>query len=72
METGGRSRWQSDATLVTQVHSKYLQTPASGSALLLLGAHGKEGVDGSSPSEGFSKAPQNGAFSFELTCTSCN
>ena len=27
--------------------------------------HGKEGVDGSSPSEGFAKAPQSGAFSFE-------
>jgi hypothetical protein len=25
--------------------------------------HGKEGVDGSSPSEGSAKAPQSGAFS---------
>src|SRR6266540_2872389 len=31
--------------------------------------HGKEGVDGSSPSEGSTKAPQTGALSFELTCT---
>jgi hypothetical protein len=30
--------------------------------------HGKEGVDGSSPSEGFAKAPQTGAFSFRPTC----
>jgi hypothetical protein len=27
--------------------------------------HGKEGVDGSSPSEGFAKAPQIAAFSVE-------
>ena len=31
--------------------------------------HGKEGVDGSSPSEGSAKAPQNGASSFASTCT---
>ncbi len=31
--------------------------------------HGKEGVDGSSPSEGFAKAPQILAFSLVRTCT---
>jgi len=31
-------------------------------------AHGKEGVDGSSPSEGSAKAPEIGAFSFSSTC----
>jgi hypothetical protein len=31
--------------------------------------HGKEGVDGSSPSEGFAKAPEIGAFSFGSICT---
>jgi hypothetical protein len=31
--------------------------------------HGKEGVDGSSPSEGSAKAPHIGAFSVEGTCT---
>ena len=31
--------------------------------------HGKEGVGGSSPPEGFAKAPQIGAFCFEGTCT---
>jgi hypothetical protein len=31
--------------------------------------HGKEGVDGSSPSEGSAKAPQSGASSLALTCT---
>src|ERR671918_2643016 len=34
--------------------------------------HGKEGVDGSSPSEGSAKAPQTGAFSFAGTCTISN
>src|SRR6059036_3113647 len=32
--------------------------------------HGKEGVDGSSPSEGSAKAAQIAAFSVEGTCTS--
>jgi hypothetical protein len=31
--------------------------------------HGKEGVDGSSPSEGSAKAPHIGAFSIEGACT---
>jgi hypothetical protein len=34
--------------------------------------HGKEGVDGSSPSEGSEKAAQIAAFSVEGTCTSSN
>jgi hypothetical protein len=34
--------------------------------------HGKEGVDGSSPSEGSAKAPHVGAFSFRSTCCSSN
>jgi hypothetical protein len=29
---------------------------------------GKEGVDGSSPSEGSAKAPHVGAFAFRTTC----
>jgi hypothetical protein len=32
--------------------------------------HGKEGVDGSSPSEGSAKAPEIGLFAFGLSCTS--
>src|SRR5207248_11580882 len=31
--------------------------------------HGKEGVDGSSPSEGSAKAPHVGAFAFRTTCS---
>src|SRR5712671_2699706 len=34
------------------------------------GAHGKEGVDGSSPSEGLCKSPAHGDFPFRTTCTS--
>ncbi len=34
--------------------------------------HGKEGVDGSSPSEGSAKAPHVGAFSFRPTCSLSN
>jgi hypothetical protein len=34
--------------------------------------HGKEGVDGSSPSEGSAKAPHVGAFPFRRTCSSSN
>jgi hypothetical protein len=32
------------------------------------GAHGKEGVNGSSPLEGSAKAPHVGAFVFRSTC----
>src|SRR5881392_4183669 len=32
-------------------------------------SHGKEGVDGSSPSEGSAKAPHSGASSFGCNCT---
>src|SRR5437588_761495 len=34
--------------------------------------HGKEGVDGSSPSEGSAKAPEIGAFAFRSTCSRPN
>jgi hypothetical protein len=34
--------------------------------------HGKEGVDGSSPSEGSAKVPETGAFSFRSICSSSN
>ena len=34
--------------------------------------HGKKGVDGSSPSEDFAKAPHVGAFSFRPTCSLLN
>jgi hypothetical protein len=36
------------------------------------GATGKEGVDGSSPSEGSAKAPEIERFSFSPTCSESN
>jgi hypothetical protein len=43
------------------------ETVAVDCARLPIGAHGKEGVDGSSPSEGFAKAPHM-RFSLALFC----
>jgi hypothetical protein len=48
---------------------KQAKTVAVGCDRLPREVHGKEGVDGSSPSEGSAKAPQSGAFSFAWTCT---
>jgi hypothetical protein len=45
-----------------QKPQKQAKTVATGCDRLPEGAHGKEGVDGSSPSEGSAKAPQTGAF----------
>src|SRR5437762_14108889 len=45
-------------------HRMSLQTAASDCQQLRRTAHGKEGVDGSSPSEGSAKAPHVGAFLF--------
>jgi hypothetical protein len=46
------------------------KTVALGCDRLPNGAHGKERVDGSSPSEGFTKAPQTGPFRLGGNCTS--
>ena len=46
-------------------HRKSLQIAASACQPLRLRTHGKEGVDGSSPSEGSAEALQNRAFSLE-------
>src|SRR5689334_15130791 len=45
-----------------QKQPKQAETVATGCDRLPIGAHGKEGVDGSSPSEGFAKAPLTGIF----------
>ncbi len=45
---------------------KQAKTVAVGCDQLPREAHGKEGVDGSSPSEGSAKAPQSEAFFFQL------
>ncbi len=43
---------------------KHAETVAVGCNRLRPGLDGKEGVDGSSPSEGFAKAPEIGALSY--------
>jgi hypothetical protein len=48
------------------------KTVAVGCPRLPIGAHGKEGVDGSSPSEGSAKDQHIGAFSFRSICTMAN
>src|SRR5438552_1702446 len=51
---------------------KGAKSVASGCHQLRETFHGKEGVDGSSPSEGSAKAPHVGAFSFRPTCSLSN
>jgi hypothetical protein len=48
------------------------QTVAVGCDQLPESFHGKEGVDGSSPSEGSAKASQTGALSLARSCTVSN
>jgi hypothetical protein len=54
------NRWQTARPLKRPRRAK---TVAVGCDRLPESFHGKEGVGGSSPPEGFAKAPQNGAFS---------
>jgi hypothetical protein len=53
------SRWQMQEA---RKPLKQAETVAVGCDQLPIGAHGKEGVDGSSPSEGLHKNPANGSF----------
>src|SRR5258707_2321194 len=48
---------------------KQAKPVAVGCHRLRFGAHGKEGVDGSSPSEGSAKEPHVGALPIRLTCS---
>jgi hypothetical protein len=48
---------------------KQAKTVAESCDRLPKGAHGKEGVDGSSPSEGFGKAPEIAAFCLQGICS---
>jgi hypothetical protein len=59
MEPSGRNRWQPVAN-GTPPKTAQIGRSATGD--------GKEGVDGSSPSEGSAKAPHVGAFVFTSTC----
>jgi hypothetical protein len=53
MEPSGRNQWQPVANAPSLKAQKQAKTVAVGCDQLPFGAHGKEGVDGSSPSEGF-------------------
>ena len=56
MEPRGCNPWQSAANRPGP------ETAKTSCDRLPFGSHGKEGVDGSSPSEGSAKAPVNGGF----------
>ena len=62
MEPRGRNRRQSLANRIGAQAAETRETIAGGCAQLPIGAHGKEGVDGSSPSEGSAKAPHLAVF----------
>src|SRR5207248_10182391 len=66
--TGGNQRQIGSA----QKRREQAKTVAGGCDRSPKAAHGKEGVDGSSPSEGSAKAPEIGAFSFRQTCSVSN
>jgi len=62
MEPRGCNRWQSVANRMGAEAAKTSQTVAEGCNRLPEKFHGKEGVDGSSPSEGLHKVPANQHF----------
>ena len=55
MEQSGRNLWQMGKP---KKRLEQANTVATGCDQLPIGAHGKEGVDGSSPSEGFAEVPE--------------
>ena len=57
MEPNGRNRLQPVANGSARKRLNQAETVATGCDRLPIGAHGKEGVDGSSPSEGFRLVP---------------
>src|SRR5258708_29457727 len=62
---GNRSQIEGPRKRLKQADRQPVATSGNGS-----GAHGKEGVNGSSPLEGSAKAPHVGAFAFRTTCSS--
>ena len=72
MEPRGCNRWQAVANAVSAKRGRQAKTVAMGCDRLPRGVHGKEGVDGSSPSEGFLIPPAQPSVSFSgLTPTDC-
>ncbi len=66
MEPSGRNRWQPVANGKPRKWLNQAKTVAVGCDGLPIGAHGKEGVDGSSPSEGFAKVAANRRLPFAI------
>jgi hypothetical protein len=62
MEPSGRNRWQPTANETTRKPLKQADPQPVATHGKRFGAHGKEGVDGSSPSEGFTKGQQMAFF----------
>jgi hypothetical protein len=69
MEPRGCNRWQPVANRLDPEAPKEAKTVAAGCDRLPQAAHGKEGVDGSSQSEGSAKAAQIAAFVLDFICT---
>src|SRR5436190_5555717 len=67
MEPRGCKRWQPSANRLAIESAKQAKSVAIGCHQLPREVHGKEGVDGSSPSEGSAKGPQRRLF-LRLTC----
>jgi hypothetical protein len=68
MEPRGCNRSQSAANQKAAEPQKQAKSVAAGGHRLPESFHGKEGVDGSSPSEGSAKTPQIRTFSVEGVC----
>jgi hypothetical protein len=70
MEPSGRNQWQPVANRKTRKRRNQAKPVATGCDQSPWDLDGKEGVDGSSPSEGSVRVPQIGDLSLGLTCTS--
>jgi hypothetical protein len=72
VERSGRSPPKPTEDGPAPKREKQAKTVAIGFSRPLQGFDGKEGVDGSSPSEGSAKGPHVGAFPFRATCSLSN
>ncbi len=68
MEPSGRNQWQPVANATGPENGENKPKPLPWVATRSVVAHGKEGVDGSSPSEGSAKTPHVGTFPIGSVC----
>jgi hypothetical protein len=71
MEQSGRNQWQSVANGNAPKSAKSGKNRCRGCDLLPIGAHGKEGVDGSSPPEGSARRGRKSVL-FRSACSRAN